>query len=104
MDRPIPPTTSMWRTPVNPRTSNAWQPPSGIWGLLLAYSVTASVLAFLLWYRGISQVAASIAGLFTGLLPISAASVAMLALAEPFSGWYAVALSFVLPCWSDGAH
>lgn len=46
--------------------------PPAIWGLMLAYSMMASVLAFLLWYRGISQVAASIAGLFTGLLPISA--------------------------------
>ena len=52
--------------------------PAAIWGWTLFYALSASVLSFLLWYRGISRVPASTAGLFTGLMPVSAALVGVL--------------------------
>ncbi|WP_448680139.1 DMT family transporter [Pseudomonas nicosulfuronedens] len=74
-----------------------WQAPSAAtWAWVLFYALSASVLSFLLWYRGISQVAASVAGLFTGLMPVSAALVGVLLLGEHFSAGHALGMALVL--------
>ncbi|MCP1625784.1 DMT family transporter [Pseudomonas nitroreducens] len=74
-----------------------WRMPSAAtWAWVLFYALSASVLSFLLWYRGISQVPASIAGLFTGLMPVSSALVGVLLLAEHFSAGHALGMAFVL--------
>lgn len=52
--------------------------------LLVFHSLTASVLAVLLWYAGLRRVAAGMAGVFTIFLPGTAALVAVTALGEPF--------------------
>ena len=70
--------------------------PTGVWGLILYYAITASVLSFFLWYKGVAKVEASKAGLFTGMMPISAALVAILFLNEIFSWMHAIGMSLVL--------
>lgn len=52
------------------------------WVLIIYYSLTASVISFILWYRGISKVPANIAGLFTVFMPISSAVIGVLFLHE----------------------
>lgn len=53
-----------------------------MWSLIVYYSVTASVLSFILWYCGVKKVAASIAGLYTGFMPIAATLVSLFFLKE----------------------
>lgn len=50
------------------------------------YAITASVLSFVFWYQGIAKVKASIAGIFTGFIPVTAAVTGIFILDEPF-GW-----------------
>lgn len=55
-----------------------------IWLLVVYYSLTASVLSFILWYRGVKKVQAGIAGLFTGFIPVAATLVSVIFLKEYF--------------------
>lgn len=74
-----------------------WSAPSATtWGWLLFYAISASVLSFLLWYRGIGQVPANVAGLFTGLMPVGAALVGVLLLGERFGSGQALGMALVL--------
>ncbi len=52
------------------------------WGLLLFYSLAASVFTVWLWMTGLKQVDASSAGVYTVLLTVSAAGVGILFLGE----------------------
>ena len=61
------------------------------WGLLLCYAVAASVVTVWLWMRGLQQVPAAQAGVFTLFLPISSALVGVGALGEPLGVLHAVA-------------
>lgn len=70
--------------------------PPNVWALIVYYAITASVLSFFLWYKGVAKVAASKAGLFTGMMPISAALIAVLFLGEAFTWLHAVGMLFVL--------
>lgn len=74
------------------------------WWLLLFYSLAASVFTVWLWMTGLRHVPASAAGIFTVLLPVSAAAVGVVFLGERFStaqvGAYALALAgVVLATW-----
>jgi drug/metabolite transporter (DMT)-like permease len=66
------------------------------WGLLLFYSIAASVVTVWLWMRGLRQVPAAQAGVFTVCLPVSAAAVGVLLLEEPFGPAHAVAFALAL--------
>ena len=70
------------------------------WLLLVFYALAASVWTVWLWMTGTRHVPAAHAGVFTVLLPISAALVGVLVLGEPLSGMqvlaFAVALTGVL--------
>jgi drug/metabolite transporter (DMT)-like permease len=68
----------------------------GIVGLLVFHSLTTSVFSVLLWYAGLKRVAAGVAGVFTALLPATAAVVAVALLGERFSGLHAVGLVLML--------
>ncbi|MBG9564494.1 DMT family transporter [Brevibacillus agri] len=70
--------------------------PAHIWWLLVYYAVTASVLSFFFWYNGVAKVEASKAGLFTGMMPISAALVAVLFLNEAFTWLHGIGMLLVL--------
>jgi drug/metabolite transporter (DMT)-like permease len=76
----------------------------GSWGLLLFYSIAASMVTVWLWMTGLKHVPASSAGVFTVLLPVSAAAVGVALLGERFSavqaGAYGLALAgVVLATW-----
>jgi drug/metabolite transporter (DMT)-like permease len=66
------------------------------WGLLVFYALAASVATVWLWMKGLAQVPAPQAGVFTVLLPITAAAVGVLFLGEPFGAGHAVALVMAL--------
>lgn len=66
------------------------------WGLLLFYSLTASMFTVWLWMTGLRQVPASAAGVFTVFLPVSAAAVGVLLLGEQFSVVQAAAYGLAL--------
>lgn len=68
----------------------------GIAGLLVFHSLTASVLCLLLWYRGMQRVPASLAGIFTGLLPATAAVLAILVLGEAPTPAHAAGFALML--------
>jgi len=77
---------------------------TGMWALLLFYSLAASMVTVWLWMSGLKHVQASSAGVFTVLLPVSAAAVGVLLLGERFTAaqaWaYALALAgVVLATW-----
>lgn len=59
---------------------------SSSWLLLVFYSLAASVWTVWLWMTGLKIVPASQAGVFTVLLPISAAAVGVLVLGEKLGG------------------
>ena len=66
------------------------------WGLLLFYALAACVWTVWLWMTGLRKVAASQAGIFTVMLPISAALVGMLALGERISAMQFLAFGIAL--------
>lgn len=70
--------------------------PMNTWLLILYYSVTASVLSFVFWYVGIKKVSAAVAGLFTGVMPISAAIVSILFLNEVFHWTHLIGMICVI--------
>lgn len=70
--------------------------PPGLWGLLVAYALAASMLTVWLWMTGLRQVPASKAGVFTVFLPLTAGAVGVLVLGEPFGPAQAVAFSLAL--------
>jgi drug/metabolite transporter (DMT)-like permease len=81
----------------------------GSWWLLFFYSIAASVVTVWLWMTGLKHVPASAAGVFTVLLPVSAAAVGVLFLGERFSTAQAAAfalalLGIVLATWPDRAQ
>jgi len=67
-----------------------------IWWLLLFYSIAASMVTVWLWMSGLRHVPAAKAGIFTVLLPVSAAAVGVLFLGEHFSAAQAGALALAL--------
>ncbi|WP_083440735.1 DMT family transporter [Aquincola tertiaricarbonis] len=82
--------------------------PPSMWWLLLFYALAASMWTVWLWMTGLRTVPASRAGVFTVMLPISAAAVGVLFLGERFSpaqaGAFALALlGLVLATWPGRA-
>ncbi|WP_299374383.1 EamA family transporter, partial [uncultured Kiloniella sp.] len=66
------------------------------------YALTASVLLFYFWYWGVARVSASIAGVFTAVMPISAAVTGVLFLSETFNWMQAVGMAAVLAAIAVG--
>ena len=67
-----------------------------LWALLLAYALAASVATVWLWMKGLAEVPAPQAGVFTVLLPLAAAAVGVLFLGEAVGAGHAVALGLAL--------
>lgn len=67
-----------------------------IWLLLIFYALAASVWTVWLWMTGLKTVPAARAGVFTVMLPISAASIGVLVLGETLSGMQVVAFGIAL--------
>ena len=70
--------------------------PPWAWPALLFYALAASVWSVWLWMTGLRGVAASAAGVFTVMLPISATLVGVLALGEVLGPWQWLALGLAL--------
>jgi drug/metabolite transporter (DMT)-like permease len=66
------------------------------WALLLFYSLAASMWTVWLWMTGLRHVPASRAGVFTVMLPVSAAAVGVFFLGESFSAAQAAAFALAL--------
>jgi len=66
------------------------------WLLLLFYSLAASMVTVWLWMTGLRHVPASSAGVFTVMLPLSAAAVGVLFLGEKVSAAQATAFALAL--------
>lgn len=56
------------------------------WLTVIYYGAFVTVLAYLFWFAGITKVAASTAGVFTAVMPVSALVLSALVLGEPI-GW-----------------
>jgi drug/metabolite transporter (DMT)-like permease len=69
---------------------------AGSWLLLLFYSLAASIWTVWLWMTGLKAVSASQAGVFTVMLPVSAALVGVFALGERLSSVQLLALAIAL--------
>ena len=67
-----------------------------MWVLLLFYAMAASVWTVWLWMTGLKSVPAAQAGVFTVMLPVTAALVGVLVLGEPVSAWQGVAFALAL--------
>jgi drug/metabolite transporter (DMT)-like permease len=66
------------------------------WGLLVFYAIAASMVTVWLWMQGLRQVPAARAGVFSVMLPISAAAVGIGVLGEHFGALHLVALALAL--------
>ena len=70
--------------------------PLNLWGLLVLYALAACMWTVWLWMTGLRTVPSSQAGVFTVLLPVSAALVGVVALGERLAGMQWVALTLAL--------
>ncbi len=66
------------------------------WALLVFYALAASVVSVWLWMKGLQRVPAPRAGVFSVLLPVSAAVVGVLGLGEAFGAAHALAFGLAL--------
>jgi len=70
--------------------------PGRMWLLLVFYALAASVWTVWLWMTGLKTVPAARAGVFTVMLPISAAAMGVLVLGETLSGMQLLAFGLCL--------
>ena len=70
--------------------------PPATWGLLVFYALAASMVTVWLWMKGLQQVPAPRAGVFSVLLPVSAAAIGVGVLGEPFTALHGVAFLMAL--------
>jgi drug/metabolite transporter (DMT)-like permease len=70
--------------------------PLPLWGLLVFYALAASVWTVWLWMTGLKGVPASRAGVFTVMLPISAATIGVLFMGESLTGIQLLAFAIAL--------
>lgn len=70
--------------------------PSAMWLLLLFYALAASVWTVWLWMTGLKTIPAARAGVFTVMLPISAALIGVLFLGERLTGMQLFAFALCL--------
>ena len=68
----------------------------GVWLAIVWYSLAASVFAFWFWMKGIAHLPANRAGVFTAVLPVTAALTAVVGLGEALSAAHLVAFGCVV--------
>ncbi len=57
------------------------------WLCMLYFGAVFTVFAYLFWFKGVSMVSGSVAGIFTAVMPVSAVALSILFLNETF-GWH----------------
>ncbi len=67
-----------------------------MWLLLVFYAVAASMVTVWLWMKGLQHVPSSRAGVFTVMLPVSAALVGITVLGEPFGAVHVAAFALAM--------
>jgi len=67
-----------------------------LWGLLVFYALAASVWMVWLWMTGMKTIPASEAGIFSAMLPITAAAIGVLVFDEKWTGLQALAFGLAL--------
>jgi len=67
-----------------------------LWGLLVFYALAASVWMVWLWMTGMKTIPASEAGIFSAMLPITAAAIGVLVFDEAWTGLQAIAFCLAL--------
>jgi len=70
--------------------------PAATWTLLVFYAIAASMVTVWLWMQGLRHVPSSRAGVFTVMLPVSAALVGIVVLGEAFTGMHVLAFALAL--------
>jgi drug/metabolite transporter (DMT)-like permease len=75
-------------------------------GLLVFYALAASMVTVWLWMKGLAQVPAPQAGVFTVMLPITAAAVGVVFLGEPSAPahwwrWLLALAGLLLATWPE---
>ena len=70
--------------------------PAATWTLLVFYAIAASMVTVWLWMQGLRHVPSSRAGVFTVMLPVSAALVGIVVLGETFTGMHVLAFALAL--------
>jgi drug/metabolite transporter (DMT)-like permease len=70
--------------------------PAALWALLLFYGLAASVWTVWLWMTGLRSVDASQAGVFTVMLPLSAAAIGVVFMGERLDAWQLMAFAIAL--------
>lgn len=66
------------------------------YGILAYYGIFVTVIAYYFWFSGISKVSTGVAGVFTGIMPISTVVLSALLLHEPFTRYRLLGLVLVL--------
>lgn len=70
--------------------------PMPIWGLLVFYALAASMWTVWLWMSGLKFIPASRAGVFTVMLPVSAAAIGVLFMGETLTALQVLAFAIAL--------
>ncbi len=70
--------------------------PAATWTLLVFYAIAASMVTVWLWMQGLRHVPSSRAGVFTVMLPVSAALVGIVVLGEAFTAVHVLAFALAL--------
>jgi len=70
--------------------------PAATWTLLVFYAIAASMVTVWLWMQGLRRVPSSRAGVFTVMLPVSAALVGIAVLGEAFTAVHVLAFALAL--------
>ncbi|MCY9153386.1 DMT family transporter [Bacillus haynesii] len=66
------------------------------WSYVLYYALILTVLAFYLWYNGVTKVPAGVSGIFTSVLPVSAVVLSGVILKEQFTFVHLIGIVFVI--------
>lgn len=69
---------------------------AGTWALLVYYALAASVVSVWLWMKGLAHVPAQRAGVFTVLLPLTAAAIGAGWLGEPLRAAHGIAFALAV--------
>jgi len=75
---------------------NIFTPNTYDWISVLYYGLFVTVISFSLWFKGLSMVEASTAGIFLGIVPVSSVLLSYLILKEPFSWFHVLGVLFVI--------
>ena len=72
------------------------QPDLGDWGAIAYFGAVFTVVAYILWFRGVARVKGTTAGAFSAVMPVSAVILSTVFLKEPFTWTHAVGILLVL--------